>query len=94
LVSVAVAIASRDAAAAAGVNRARAVTYTAGIDCSYARIYVIAGAVAIRIRSTITAAHPKGVELVAVAVTVARRDAAAAAGVNRARTVAYATGVE
>ena len=94
LVSVAVAVASRDTATAAGVNRARTVAYATGVERAYARIDIVAGAVAVRVRSAITAAHPEGVELVSVAVAVAGRDLRAAAGVDRARAVAHAAGIE
>jgi hypothetical protein len=94
LVTVAVAIASRNLRAAACVNRARTVANTTRVERAYTWVNIVTRAIAVRISRTRTAAHAEGIELVSIAVAITGRNLCAAAGVNRARTVANATRVE
>ena len=93
LVAVAVAIAGGDVGTAAFVDGARSVADAALIELTDTGVDVVTDAVAIRIRGTITATHAEGVELVAIAVTVAGRNVGATAFVDLAGSIAHAAGV-
>ena len=93
LVAVAVAIAGGDVGTAAFVDGARSVADAALIELTDTGVDVVTDAVAIRIRGTITATHAEGVELVAIAVTVAGRNVGATAFVDLAGPIAHAAGV-
>ena len=94
LVALAVTVASWDVGASALVDLARTVAHSASIECTNAVVFVITDAISIFVRSTITTASAEGVELVAIAITVACRNVGASALVDLAGTIAHAASIE
>ena len=94
LVSIAVAVSSRNVFAPAFVDLARPVADAAGVERSDAVVHVVAHAVSVHVGCASAAADAEGVELVSVAVAVSVRNVRASAFVDVARTVADAAGVE
>ena len=94
LVAVAVAIPLWHVRAAALINVAGSVTNAAGIELADAGIDIIADAVLVGVRSTISTAVIEGIGLVSVAITVPCGDLRAATFVNVAWPVANAASVQ
>jgi hypothetical protein len=94
LVSVTVAIASRNVRTATLVNRARTVADATLVERTHAVVHVVTNAVGIDVGGAVTAAYAQGVELVAVAIAVASRDVRTSTLVNLSWTVAHATRVK
>ena len=94
LVAVAVTIAFRNVCTSTLVNCSRTVANPALVECTHAIVYVVANAVGICVCVTIAAANTNGVELVAVAVTIANGDVCTSAFVNLTWAVAYATCIQ
>ena len=93
LVTVTVAITSRDFCATAFENGTRSVANTTSIRGSHAVVYVITNAIAVGVCCTITTANADGVFLVSIAVAVTRRNIIASTFVDRTGTVANTTSV-
>ena len=94
MISIAVAVALRDIITAACVNRTKPVADPALIVCTDTVVFIITNTVCIGIRRAVTTTEAKCVELVALAVAVARGDVGTSTLVNLSRTVAHATSIE
>ena len=90
LVAVAIAIAVRDVGAAALVDRTRAVANPARIEHAHALVHVVANAVHVFVGGAASPAHPKHIDLVAIAIAISFRNVRATTRVNGTRAVAHA----
>jgi hypothetical protein len=93
LVPFAIAIASRDVFTSAFVDLSRAVAHAARVVRTHAVVHVVTDAVRVFVRRAVASADSKRVELVSIAVAVARRDVSTSALVDLARSVADAARV-
>ena len=94
LVSVAIAISFRQVFAPAFVHDARTVAHPAGIQRAHATVDVVADTIVVEVLRTRAATVADGVQLVSIAIAVARGNELASAGVNGARAVANAAGIQ
>ena len=94
LVAVAVAVAFWDVSTTALVNGSLAAAYAAGVELTYARIFVVADAIEINVCRTIPTTLKQGVKLGAVAVTIPCGNGVTTALVDGSRAVANPTGVK
>ena len=90
MVAVAIAVANWNVSAPTLVHVTRPVADAASVQRSYAWIDHIANAIGIHVCLAATATNAEGVQLVAVAIAIARWDAFTTALQNRPRTVAHA----
>jgi hypothetical protein len=93
LVSVAVAVASRDVSTSALVDLSWAVADTASVKRTHAVVDVVADAVGVFVSGAIATTHAQGVFLVAVTVAVASGDATSATHTALVKLVAIAIAV-
>ena len=94
LVSVAIAISFRQVFAPAFVHDARTVAHPAGIQRAHAIVDVVADTIVVEVLRTRAATVADGVQLVSIAIAVARGNELASAGVNGARSVANAACIQ
>ena len=94
MISIAVAVAGWNVGASALVNLAGTIADAASIEFANAIVHIIADAIGIFVRCAIATARAEGVELVALAVTVASWDVGASALVDLARAIANAASIE
>ena len=94
LVSAAIAVPFRQVVAPAFVHDARTVAHPTGIQSAHATVDVIADAIVVEVLGTRPTTLPDGVQLVPLAVAIARRKEVASARVNGTWAVANAASIQ
>ena len=94
LISVAVAIACRDAGTPTFIHFSWAIADATSIEFAHAGIHIITDAIGIGILQTIASAYTQCILLVAIAITIPFWNAGTSTGKDRSRTVAHATSIK
>ena len=94
LVAVTIAFAGRNHAASTLEHGSRAIAHAAFVHVAHAVVCVVAHPVAVHVGRAVSAAHPKGIHHVPIAVASSCRRHVASAVEHRTRTVANAAGIK